>query len=359
MISANLCSTLRVAYPHELHFRYFEINSQLLRVASPASDILDSLGSFFYPYIQSHDETHETDQFYELTAIIDPSLFESLEANLPDSPDDLLTTNLKHDLEYQLRCFSSESGEITILEDQLLKLFYVICDQRPTLVVGTDGSRMRTGLLRIIRSAWMNDHDGVIVHSCVLEKHGRGIVIVGDKHAGKTTSLLQLCTKKQYGLVANDRCVLQSDVSSGVWALGVPTVINMRPETIKPFPELQYFKSLKLLGIYDLARTLNVEIKPEVKVTTLVFLSYERSCRQPAYRPLSNEEKTEMLSAHLFSYQEYEWVKLMKIGGGPSKTGAGIKSLQLSSVSGFHLISNENQLDERALLLDSWCQAGA
>src|SRR5262245_45384638 len=113
MISPDLCHTLRVDRPYECHFRYFNINGQLLRVGSPDREALDSLISFFYPYIESHDETYPADRFYELIAIVDPKLFDYLKANLPASPDSLLTTSLKHELEYQLRCFFSESGEIT------------------------------------------------------------------------------------------------------------------------------------------------------------------------------------------------------------------------------------------------------
>jgi hypothetical protein len=273
MISPDLCRSIRVEDPDPSHFRYFQSNRQLLRVATPTREMLNSLESFFYPYIESHDGTYEADQFYELTAVIDPELFDNLKAKLPASPDELLPTSLKHDLDYELRCFHSESGKITIIEDEPLKLLYIICDQRRTMIAGKAESRIRTGLLRIIRGAWMNAYDGLIVHSSVVEKHGRGIAIVGDKYAGKTTSLLKLCTQKGYNLVANDRCLLQFDESQGLRALGVPTVINLRPETLKPFPDLQYLKTLELFGPYDFARALRIEVKAAVDVTTLVFLS--------------------------------------------------------------------------------------
>ena len=355
MISPSLCNTLSLNHADECDFRYFDIKGQLLRVGSPAREILDSLGAFFYPYIESCNETYGPDRFYELTAVTDPTLFDDLRANLPDSPDDLITTNLKHDLEYELRCFFSESGELTIIEDEPLKLFYVVF-ARGTKIVGTDGSRIRTGLLRIIRSAWMNEHDGLIVHSCVMEKHGKGIVIAGDKYSGKTTSLLQLCTQKQYNLVANDRCVLQFDESNRLRALGVPTVVNLRPQTIKPFPDLQYLKASELLGVHDLARELRVDVKSEVEVKALIFLTYDRACDRLSYRPLSDEEKCSILSSHLFSDREYDWVRLLKIRRGLSDVNDRVKSVRLSDVAGFQLTSNENQLDERADLLDSWCQ---
>jgi hypothetical protein len=355
MISPSLCSTLSVKHADKCHFRYFDINGRLLRVGSQARELLDSLESFFHPYIDSYDDTSDADRFYELTAISDPALFDVIKANLSASPDDLLTTNLKHDLEYRLRCFFSASGEVTVIEDEPLKIFYVVFAGR-TEIVGTNGSRMRTGLLRAIRGAWMNDQPGLIVHSCVLEKNGKGIVIAGDKYSGKTTSLLKLCTQKQYNLVANDRCLLQFDESSSLRALGVPTVVNLRARTIKPFPDLQYLKTHDLLGIVDLARALSVDVKSEVEVKALVFLAYDRACEQPSYRRLSDEEKWGMLSSHLFSDREYEWVKLLKIGRVLSHAGNRANNVRVSDVPAFQLTSNENQLDERARLLDSWCQ---
>src|SRR5215208_7135378 len=116
MISPSLCNTLSFNHADECHFRYFDIKGQILRVGSPARDILDSLGAFFHPYIESSDQTYGSDGFYELTAFTAPTVFDDVKANLPNSPDELITTNLKHDLEYDLRCVSSESGELTILE---------------------------------------------------------------------------------------------------------------------------------------------------------------------------------------------------------------------------------------------------
>ena len=326
----------------------FELNGQLLRVTSPDRQLLDSLRSFFYPYITSHGETYAGNECHEVSANVDEKLFAELKANLPDSPDDLVTTNLKHDTEYQLRCFFSESGETTIVEDEPLKLFYVSCG-RQTKVIGTVGSRMRTGLLRLIRAAWMTGQSGLIVHSSVVEKDGRGVVVVGDKYAGKTTTLLKLCTQNHYSLVANDRCLLNFE--GGPHARGVPTAINLRSDTLKPFPELQYLQTLDLHGVYDLARALRIDIKPEVQCPIIVFLAYDGGCSEPSYRRLSNEETAQMLSSHLFSRREYDWIKLLKPGDIPANT---VDSGSLSGISGYQLISNENQLDERANLIESW-----
>ena len=181
---------------------------------------------------------------------------------------------LKHDVEYQLGCFYSVSNEITIIEDQPLKLFYLISERgRATKVVGTVGSRIQTGLLRMLRAFWVLSYMPSSFMPARSKNTGGDSIIAGEKHAGKTTSLLNLCSRKSYDIVANDRLLLQSnEPDASLCAIGVPTVINVRWNTVKPFLELQHLINLRLFSAYDLARALNVEVKREVKVSAVVFL---------------------------------------------------------------------------------------
>lgn len=347
-------AVLRIGDPQERHFGYFDLDGRVVRVAAPGSETIESLRSFFYPYIVSQDEAHHADGFYDLTAAFEPGLYDYIKANIPETPDDALTTVLRHDLQYQLRCFHSESREITIIQDEPLKLFYVVSNRgRATKVVATVGSRTRTGLLRVIRGAWVLGHDALIVHGCALEKHRRGIIVAGEKHAGKSTSLLNLCTRKGYNVVANDRVLLELNrPDERPRAIGVPTVINLRRDTVKPFPELQHLFNAQLLGVHDLAKALDVGIKREVEVKAVAFLSYDAGCRSPVFRRLSKEESHEMLAPHLFSPREYDWVRMMKIGeAAPRRAGAASENI-LKGVSCFQLISNETLLEDSAFLLD-------
>jgi hypothetical protein len=362
MITPDVYSVLqRIPYPNDSHFGFFDVSGQTIRIASPASETIESLRSFFNPYIESHDETYSASSFHDLHIIVDPHLYDYLKANVPKSPDDLLATALTHDLEYQLRCFYSESREIKVIEDEPLKLFYVVSSGgRSTKVIATAGSRTRTALLRMIRSAWVLTHDALIVHGSVLEKDGRGIVIAGEKHAGKTTTLLNLCTRKNYDIVANDRLLLKRNpADQRLRAIGIPTVINLRWNTVKPFPELQHLIDIPLFGVQDLAKALDVSVKSEVDVTAVAFLSYDKDCRQPVFRSLSEEESYEMLTSHLFSTREYDWVRMMNIGEAIRDRVAVEKRDILNGVSSLHLTSNETHLEELAFLLDNWCQVGS
>lgn len=357
MISQNVCDLLSDKPGVEVYFQDFEVNGQVVRVSSADRDTIESLRGFFYPYLQIYGEGFAPGMGYELTTIFEPELYDQVKAGLPDSPDHLAVTSLKHDVDCQLRYFSSPSAGITVIDDEALKLLYVISGRGWTKVIATVASRTRTGLLRIIRASWINGRDALVVHGCALEKNGRGIIIAGDKRAGKSTSLLNLCTKKQYAIVANDRLLL-SLKGARPHALGVPTVTNLRPETLAPFRELQHLREVPLLGVSDLAQALNVPIKREVDVSAIVFLSYARAATHLAFHPLSNEETLQQLSNHLFARREYDWVSAMKIGAPPPEDTAPDHS-DLGRVAGFQLMNNETHLDEAADLLDTWCQGAA
>jgi hypothetical protein len=323
--------------------------------------VAENLEAFFFPYIASQGEAQCSDICYELKAVVDPELYEYLAANVPLSPDHVLPTVLKHDVEYQLRCFYSVCDGFTVVEDQPLNLFYLISEREgATKIVGKVGSRIQTGLLRILRAAWVLGHDDPIVHACALEKQGRGLIVAGEKHAGKTTSLLNLCSRKNYDIVANDRLLLRSsEGDGGLCAMGVPTVVNVRRDTVKPFPEFHHLIDLRLFSVRDLARALNVGIRREVKVSAVVFLSYDRSVRRPVFRSLSQDESRSMLASQLLSRREYEWVRIMHVPEvAPSGSDIGEQGL-VGRVSCFQLMSNESQLQEVATLLDDWCQVGA
>lgn len=304
--------------------RYFNVNNQAVRVTAPDDRVIASLRSFFDPYIPVRDEAHDA---YDLTAVVQPDLYDEIKSSLPSTPDEISTTALQHDLEYELRIFHSEGQETTVIEDEPLKLFYVVSNGlKRTKIVATDGSRVRTGLLRIIRGAWVLGQPGLIVHGCALEKDGRGIIVSGEKYAGKTTMLLNLCLREGYNIVANDRLLLHEGR-----AKGIPTVVKLRPRTLEPFPELKHLIDVPLFGVSDLARALGVEIKTETMVETIAFLTYDPDVEAPVVHQLEDAHAT--LATHLFSRSEYDWVRLLNINH------------DLNGVRALKLASNERHLD--------------
>jgi hypothetical protein len=346
---------LNTEEPHQSHCCYFDVNGEAVRVSAPDSETIASLRAFFYPYVSSLDKSHRS---YDLTTIADPELYAFIKSNLPATADATLSTTLQHNFEYELKCFTSASGEIRIIEDEPLKLIYIVFGRkRQTKVVATDGSRIRTGLLRIIRGAWVLGHDGLIVHGCVLAKQERGILISGEKYAGKTTTLFNLCLRKGYDIVANDRLLLEGSTSGAqLTARGIPTVVKLRENTVKPFPELQHLLEAPLFSVSDLARELKVDVKREARISAIAFLFYHPDSDQPAFRELAADEAHEILLSHLFPRSEYDWVRLIGIGNAARGRIEHSGNKVLSRTQYFRLTCNETHLEDVAGLLDRWCQ---
>jgi hypothetical protein len=316
---------------------YFDLGYTTVRVIAPE---IESLQAFFEPYVTTVPRAND---FYELTTVVDAKIYEATRASLPATPDTEIPTMLQHDLEYKLQWFHTKAG--TLIADEPLRVFYAVHEGQ-TRLIATEGSRVRTALLRIIRGAWVLGQSGLIVHGCGVEKNGRGIVISGDKFAGKTTSLLSLCLRKGYNIVANDRLLLSQ---AGV-ARGIPTVVKLRPRTLKPFPEVG---APSVFAVSDLARELKVSVQKEASLKTIAFLSYDQSLREPQFRKLSHDEAREALASHLFSRREYEWVKELKLGETVIDSS---EEDVLNGVSCYKLTSNETHIDEVTRLLDHWCQ---
>lgn len=323
------------------HSGYFDLGYTTVRVLAPNAETIKTLQAFFEPYVPMRSGANDA---YELSTVIDPEIYEATKLGLPSTPVTEIPTTLQHDLEYKLKCFQTKEG--MVIEDEPLRVFYVVQERR-TRIIATEGSRVRTTLLRIIRGAWVLGQHGIIVHGCCVEKNGRGIVISGDKYAGKTTSLLSLCLRKGYNIVANDRLLLSE---AGV-AKGIATVVKLRPGTLKPFPQLHHLKDV--FGVSELASELKVRVQKEVALKAIGFLSYDQSLREPQFCKLSLDEARQLLKSHLFSRREYEWVNMLKIGEMFVDPG---DEDPLNGVSCYKLTSNETHLDEVTRLLDQWCQ---
>jgi hypothetical protein len=326
------------------HVVYFDFGFIVVKVIASDSDMIRSLQEFFDPYIPIAAETSDCD---EIVVEVDPQVYDATKSTLPARPDTEIPTILQHDVEYQLKCFNS--NDVTLIEDEPLKVFYQILERR-TRIIATEGSRVRTALLRIVRGAWVLGQSGMIVHGCVLEKNGNGIVVSGEKYAGKSTSLLSLCLNHGYDIVANDRLLLTKD---GI-ARGIPTVVKLRTGTLRPFPEWRHLVDLPMFGVSDLARELKVSVRKEAAIKTLVLLRYDESVREPVFSKLSLAEAYELLQPNIFSRSEYEWTNLMKLGNTFDRENeADIPN----TISCFRLNSNERVAGEAATLMDTWCQA--
>ena len=75
-------------------------------------------------------------------------------------------------------------------------------------------------------------------HAAALTVGGRGLLIAGEKAAGKTTTLTYLLRSGRARYVANDRVHI-SVTPQGIRLRGMPSVVTMRGSTVDLFPDLE------------------------------------------------------------------------------------------------------------------------
>jgi hypothetical protein len=148
---------------------------------------------------------------------------------------------------------SSEwSREIRIAGDWTLARFDVLEGGRATLVSATDakaktmilggtgspGSLARAVLRRIrdLQQLEAVAAGALPLHAACVELGGAGVLICGDKWAGKTTTTIDLITSGASSFVCNDKALVWFD--DEIWVQGVPRSIAIRPPTIERFPIL-------------------------------------------------------------------------------------------------------------------------
>jgi len=297
-----------------------------------------------------------------LLIVNEENIFAFIKENIPETPDAKKMTNMTHDVEYMMRFYYGDSGNIMLIEDELLGLFYVTFQNEQTIkIVGGKESRIRTGILRIIRGLWMWDslanYKALIIHGCALEKNGRGIVIIGEKHAGKTTSLLNLASKKKYNIVANDRLFLTNGTSSaGKLAIGIPTMMNLKWKTVGPFPQVHHLQDTPHCSMWDLAQALHVDVKEKVKISTVIFISYDNDFDEPVFHKISEKEAYNKLDSHLFSFGKYEYLEYFRIVKTEFNIESKVDENLFEGISCFQLRWNGTNREKTAHLMDKWCQ---
>jgi len=168
---------------------------------------------------------------------------------------------------------------------------------------------------------------GINLHASALTYKGNGVLLLGQKEAGKTTNMLfGLKSSEHTKFLSNDVVHLYLD-NNKVYALGSGKKVTIRPNTISLFDELEFelpcgfnehdsvglnksSKVIKVRTIDDVGRIFNREIQKIAPVTLFICIQYCKDSKDADIRILSDKEVTSLLSQNLHSYyngQERFW----------------------------------------------------
>jgi hypothetical protein len=141
----------------------------------------------------------------------------------------------------ELPAWASGAGTTTAFQEGFHVLYTVDPSARSVAILSPEHNpQARTALMRVVRELAMNRSradGGVFLHAAALAIAGRGLLIAGEKRAGKTTLLLYLLRATGADYVSNDRVLLPSPASATL--RGMPTIVTVRPQTLAFFPGLR------------------------------------------------------------------------------------------------------------------------
>lgn len=152
-----------------------------------------------------------------------------------------------------LDCFALDSSVIrlprwtadgctTVFHREYDVLYRVTPDGSTVFLLSPEGNgAIRTPLMRAVRELAMNHSwgtGGLFLHASALARRDRGVIIAGEKAAGKTTLLVRILRQGRVSYVANDRVLVRFRPAS-VSVRGMPSVVTLRSSTLDLFPDLR------------------------------------------------------------------------------------------------------------------------
>mgnify|MGYP003364956716 CR=1 FL=1 len=144
----------------------------------------------------------------------------------------------------------------------------IIQTKNNEMTIFSNSSHYNQACKRVIRDeliyglTQVNDNPAILLHSaCAMSQDGKGILICGDKGAGKTTTLVNLLAAG-YDLVSNDLTFAKM-IDGEVFVKGTPESINIGFGTAAKFSQLRDIIPPKMVNLSD-HELWQTHLKPEL-----------------------------------------------------------------------------------------------
>jgi hypothetical protein len=124
------------------------------------------------------------------------------------------------------------------LYDSEHDLFYVIAGDRVQLVAAQENLQARLRLLHILREVALAAacrRRALILQAAAIVVDGQALLVVGAGQSGKTTLMAQLLQHPGAAFMADDLVLLIAQ-GDGLMAVGVPSIVALRPDTPRLVP---------------------------------------------------------------------------------------------------------------------------
>ena len=152
----------------------------------------------------------------------------------------------------QVPCFALDSQVVslpgwdndrgTVVADAELGCFFCLAGRVVEVVARPGCARARIGLMRVVREALaapaLAGADYIDLHAAAFAVAGQAVLLAGPKGSGKTTMLIHALASGRADLLANDRVFIHGSPEPA-GAVGVPTLVSIRPWTLQVFPRLR------------------------------------------------------------------------------------------------------------------------
>lgn len=179
---------------------------------------------------------------YDATVVLqeDPAAYEAAVAHHAGAETSELDCFINDSHVIRLPALTTSSGTIAFQASHRV-VYRVDAPARAVTLLSRPGNpSARTALMRVVRELAMNRslrRGGVFLHAAACAGAGRGMLLAGEKHAGKTTLLLYLLRATGTPFISNDRVLLPSPNADHVRAM--PTIVTLRADTLAFFPRVR------------------------------------------------------------------------------------------------------------------------
>lgn len=141
-------------------------------------------------------------------------------------------------LRYEM--WNSADAGVTVF-DHDANLFYEIENggRAVTVLARAGNVRARVPWMRVVRELAMShvyDAGQLLLHASTCVLNGKGLIITAPSGGGKTTLLMHLLHRAGTKYLTNDRLAI-SFGTAGVRLRGMPTIVTVRPGTVRMMPE--------------------------------------------------------------------------------------------------------------------------